>query len=275
MIAPGEVEGRWIELPDRCVFRLSGPDRVRFLNGQVSNDVAGPLHEKAIASCVCSLKGKVEALVWVSAAGDDLIIDGELKQREFLFNRLDRYLIADDCELADETDHWTLIHDFRDDAVGPESRRLSSPGRDRWLHRGRDSDPDKATISPEEWSVLQVRSGVPESGLEITGEEFPAELGLDGWAVDFHKGCYLGQEVISRIQSVGRVKRALRITIAEVYRERGTQLRNAYAESGKATRNFLALDEKKFIGFGLYSKNPDRLQPIDLQPVACSETAGT
>lgn len=269
MIAPAEVEGRWIEVPDRCVFRLSGPDSVRFLNGQVSNNVAGPLHEKAIAACICSLKGKVESLVWISTVGEDLIIDGELKQRESLFNRLDRYLIADDCELFDETGEWRLIHDFRHQAEGVESRRLSLPGRDRWLRDENFIDPDNATISPDEWSLLQIRSGVPESGLEITGDEFPAELGLDGWAVDFHKGCYLGQEVISRIQSVGRVKRALRITIAKASRKRGTELRNAYAESGKATRNFLPLEEKKFIGFGLFVKNPDNAQPIDLQPVEC------
>lgn len=269
MIEKSEVEGRWIEVPDRCVFRLSGPDRVRYLNGQISNNVAGPLHEKAIAACVCSLKGKVEALIWVSAVGKDLIIDGELAQREFLFERLDRYLIADDCELFDETENWTLIHEFGG-SEGVESRRLAVLGRDIWRREAIPNDPDKATILPEEWKLLQVRSGVPESGLEITGEEFPAELGLDRWAVDFRKGCYLGQEVISRIESVGRVKRALRITFAEASRERGAELRNEYAESGKATRKFLPLEEKKFIGFGLFRVNPENVQPVDLQEVGSS-----
>ena len=142
------------------------------------------------------------------------------------------------------------------------------PGRDLWM-RGEDAGhPDKTKIPTEEWRVLLIRSGVPESGLEITGEEFPAELGVDQWAVDFHKGCYLGQEVVSRIESVGRVKRALRITVAEASLERGTQLRNAYAESGKATRDFLPQIEKKFIGFGLFQTVPNSAQMIDLEPVA-------
>jgi len=268
MIDPSEVEDRWIEVPDRCVFRLSGPDRVRYLNGQVSNNVAGPLHEKAVPACLCSLKGKVEALVWISAVGEDLILDGELQQREFLAERLDRYLIADDCELFDETGDWTLIHHLRSNGDGVESRRLSEPGRDLWI-RGEDPGlPGSTRISQEEWGILLIRSGVPESGLEITGDEFPAELGLDQWAVDFHKGCYLGQEIVSRIESVGRVKRALRITVAEASRERGTLLRNAYAESGKATRDFLPLIEKKFIGFGLFKKAKNSQQVIDLEEVA-------
>src|SRR5690606_28867098 len=96
------VAGRWRRLEDRAVFRLVGPDRIRYLNGQVSNDVS-KLDGGSIAACLCAIKGKVEALVWIHADGEALVLDGELRQREFLRTRLERYLIADDCELEDAT----------------------------------------------------------------------------------------------------------------------------------------------------------------------------
>ncbi|MEX2578042.1 MAG: hypothetical protein WD342_03210 [Verrucomicrobiales bacterium] len=269
MIEASEVQGRWIAPEARAVFRISGPDRVRYLNGQLSNNVAGPLDRAAIPACVCSLKGKVEALVWVSALGDDLVLDGELRQRDFILERLDRYLIADDCEIVDETETLTLVHHFEESGPGVVSRRLAVPGRDRWLRDERHDLREPAEIGEEEWAVLQIRSGVPESGLEITGGEFPAELGLDTWAVDFHKGCYLGQEVVSRIHSVGKVKRVLRVIAAEGVVARDSELRNELGETGRATRQSLPWREKKSLGFGLFKRNPDSPQVAGFEPVMC------
>lgn len=203
-------EGTWTPLTERAVFRLTGPDRVRYLNGQVSNNVSKDLETEAIAACLCTLKGKVEALVWISSDGDSLIIDGELSQREQLFTRLDRYLIADDCELHDLTGEISLIHHFSATAPGITSRRSLTKGKDLWIKKD-DAPPfsEDKRITSEAFEQSQLLAKIPKAGLEITANEFPAELGLDSWAVDFHKGCYLGQEVISRIESVGRAKRSL------------------------------------------------------------------
>ena len=70
---------------------------------------------------------------------------------------------------------------------------------------------------PDELSVfsdyganrIRIANGVPKWGVELTPDTLPAEAGLDVNAIDFHKGCYIGQEVISRIKSVGRVNRKL------------------------------------------------------------------
>ncbi len=204
--------GSWIHWKDRAVFSLSGPDRVRYLNGQVTNRIDQDLTNKTIAACVCSLKGKVEALVWITELDGRILIDGELRQREFLAERLDRYLIADDCELEDVTADWRLYHRIGDlSADGRESSRLSAAGEDIWKRSTDDAPewPVESEMSSDAFQLLKIRSMLPESDAEITGNEFPSELGLDRWAVDFHKGCYLGQEVISRIESVGKTKRSL------------------------------------------------------------------
>ena len=217
--------GNWIPLETRAVFRLTGPDRVRYLNGQISNDVAQNLEANAIAACVCTLKGKVEALVWISSDGDSLIIDGELSQREELFARLDRYLIADDCELIDITGELTLIHHFDEPAPGIPSKRTLTVGKDLWIPKP-DSHPfdEKLRLNPDTFEFAQLLAKIPTAGCEITANEFPAELGIDTWAVNFHKGCYLGQEVISRIKSVGRVKRTLHLATATEFVPAGTEV---------------------------------------------------
>lgn len=232
------LDGRWIALEDRAIFRISGPDRVRFLNGQVTNDVSGPLEREAVAACLCSIKGRVEALVWVSATEDSLLLDGELGQRDFLQARLERYLIADDCEIIDETSNFLLIHHFNSGGPGISCRRLLLPGRDQFLKRSASVSFDESSrIHSMEFEQWQVLAAVPQAGLEITGGEFPAELGLDARAVNFHKGCYLGQEIISRIQSVGRVKRRLRVVCTEEPVERGDIIENSFGEKGVVTRN--------------------------------------
>jgi folate-binding protein YgfZ len=54
-----------------------------------------------------------------------------------------------------------------------------------------------------------VQRGIPAWGAELTEDTLPPEAGLDKTHIDYHKGCYIGQEVISRLKSVGHVNRAL------------------------------------------------------------------
>lgn len=246
-------EGSWIQLKDRALFRLSGPDRVRYLNGQVSNDVSGPVNRRSIAACLCSLKGKVEALVWISGLEDVLWIDGQLDQRDEIFARLDRYLIADDCELEDVTGDYSLVHHFCSGGAGVRSARCRQEGHDIFLPAGAEIPYDEEKqITGEEFLEVQLLSGIPMAPNEISGDLFPAELGLDRWAVDFHKGCYLGQEVVSRIESVGRVKRFFGLSIAGGPVREGESLRREDEITGKATRAATALEKEIYIVPGLF-----------------------
>ncbi|MDF1824882.1 MAG: hypothetical protein P1U68_09580 [Verrucomicrobiales bacterium] len=260
------LDGRWIELKDRAIFRITGPDRVRYLNGQVTNDVAGPLDERAITACVCSLKGKVEFLIWISAFGDCLFVDGQLDQRDELFERLDRYLIADDCEIEDVTGQWKLIHHFEKGLSGVHSRRTGTIGFDFFCETLPDL-PEAKRIAGEEFNEEQWRALIPASPWEITGNEFPAELGIADWTVDFHKGCYLGQEIISRIKSVGTVKRTLILVTAETKLVQDSIVRTDDGFEGRITRALKTSEEKKFYGFCLMKLSSKNALPVDLQRV--------
>lgn len=238
MIDLPPLEGRWYELADRAVFRFSGPDSVRYLNGQVSNDVAKATDSLAIPACLCTIKGKVEALVWIRRDGEGILVDGEASQRAALHARFGRYLIADDCEIEDLTDQVRLYHHFAGESPGGvASSRLAISGHDLIL--GRELPPpfgSQNEIPQSEWALWEILSRLPKAGAEIRSDEFPAELGLDDRAVDFHKGCYLGQEIISRIRSVGRVRRLLRVVEASRPLAVGEGVEASSGEKGTVTR---------------------------------------
>lgn len=261
---------RWASTEDRAVFRITGPDRVRYLNGQVTNDVSKDLTQQSIAACLCSIKGKVEALVWISATEDELILDGELSQREELLNRLDRYLIADDCDIIDETGRLKLVHHFDESQSGVSSCRVGLKGRDLWLPPEDIPSAFKSAsrISAAEYRLASIIAKVPRLGYEIDGNRFPAELGLDRWAVDFHKGCYLGQEIVSRIESAGRVKKILRLLKSEKPVEPGENIKNSLGENGKITGPFELYEPGSWIGLGLFKRHLNQYNPSDYQALA-------
>lgn len=207
-----------IDLSHRAKFRLTGADRERYLNGQVTNQVARATPEAAIEACVCNVKGRLEGVVHLTRSSDGAAfwIDAPAELRDSLFARLGRYIIADDCELEDVTEERGLIHALggTPDLPGASWRRCDRfgvPGWDLWVDR---NSVARVMALGEELSErdredLRIRHGVPAWGAELGHDTLPAEVGLDRRAVDFHKGCYVGQEIVSRVESVGRVNRVL------------------------------------------------------------------
>jgi folate-binding protein YgfZ len=213
-----QQNGGVIDLSDRAKFRLSGGDRVRYLNGQVTNDVRKAKADESVYACVTNLKGRIEGDVFIHTGsdGESLFLDAEPGLREALAMRLERYIIADDVELADVTDEWRLFHFF---GAAAEMERLSAiktkgrlggRGLDVWF-RASVSTPafDCAVVTEDEAETLRICNGVPKWPLELNSEAFPAEAGLQNLAMDYAKGCYIGQEILSRIKTTGKMPRVL------------------------------------------------------------------
>jgi tRNA-modifying protein YgfZ len=196
--------GRVVDLRERCVYELRGPDRVRYLNGQVTQNIAKVTAERTSYALVATAKGKIEAEIGVRVCGDALRLDAPGELRESLWLRLNKYLISDDCEWTDVTDEWQLLHQL---GQGSEER-FFLPGTDLWQPRGTELEP-AAVLTPDELTALCVSRQLPRWGHELSADVFPQEARLDETHVDFHKGCYLGQEIISRLRSVGQVQRQL------------------------------------------------------------------
>ncbi|HEU5312268.1 MAG TPA: hypothetical protein VFU08_00480, partial [Candidatus Udaeobacter sp.] len=102
-MTPGSETGRTIllDLSRHAKFRITGTDRLRFFNGQITNDLRKASETSAIEACILNAKGKIDAHVFVSAPGECFLVDAEPELRETLKVRLERYVIADDVQIED------------------------------------------------------------------------------------------------------------------------------------------------------------------------------
>lgn len=201
-------------LGSRTLLAVRGSDAERYLNGQITQDVRD-CGDRALPACVTDAKGKLQFFAHVFRGGDGaLLIEAPAGCREELFARLDRYLIADDAEISDESDRWTLTHVLAETppagALVRSSGRLGPDGYDVWT-------PADATFLPpagnaladDDAEALRIRHRVPAWNKELVPGLLPPEAGLDRNAISYRKGCYIGQEVLSRIKSAGKLNRRL------------------------------------------------------------------
>src|SRR5438128_7150078 len=111
MMAPSDPRsGSLFDLSPRIKLRVTGADRLRYLNGQLTNDVSKATRSSALAACVLNAKGRMEAHVFISAVKDAFWLDAEATLREKLRARLERYVIADDVQFEDASVQWSMFH---------------------------------------------------------------------------------------------------------------------------------------------------------------------
>jgi folate-binding protein YgfZ len=221
-----------LDLSDRAKYKITGQDRVRFLNGQLTNDILKLRPGSAMYACALTAKGKLCADLFVAATEEGNYLDAESVLRESLAGRLEKYIIADDVTLEDVTDEFGLFHLIDPKLAearreGPASLglpeetmafliaadRFGAAGIDLWFPVGQTGlvreKLQQLPIDPETAENFRIEQGIARWGKELSEEVIPNEAGLDQRAINYTKGCYLGQEVISRIKSVGHVNRHL------------------------------------------------------------------
>ena len=212
----------FFDLSARTKLRVTGADRIRFLNGQTTNDVRKAGAEATQESCVLNAKGHFDAHVFLSATPNDIWIDADQELRELLQTRLERYVIADDVKIEDVTDQSALFHvlagsepKISDAKFDFRSLRLGIDGWDLWVEAARAEAMKRAlaadyrAMDESEWGVLRIENGIPRWGCELTREIIPPEANLAARAIDYEKGCYIGQEVISRMKMSGQTRQRL------------------------------------------------------------------
>ena len=213
----------FFDLSGRAILRVTGADVFRFLNGQVTNDIRKATTTAAIQASILNPKGKVSAHVFISKTEDDgFLLDADPELRDELSARLDRYIIADDVQLEDVTERLGLFHfvgdvapDARDDARIVASERFGRPGWDYWCDPAaqaglRQAFEDQFDFCDEDCAeVFRIERGIPRWGRELTNEIIPVEANLETSSIDYGKGCYIGQEVISRMKMSGQTNKRL------------------------------------------------------------------
>lgn len=211
----------YFQVTDRVRFELRGPDAVRYLNGQLSIDISRLTPGKARPACLLNAKGKLCALLQVWRSNDSLVVEGPAELAENIQARLERYIIADDVELFPIPLPQPLYHLISSlpssvTELGTSFENLPLPTAPLIIPRlnlpGQDTSEVPAHL-PElrlaEIELLRILHGVPIWGRELSEDTLPQEARLEELAVDFDKGCYVGQETVSRLKSVGRVNKRL------------------------------------------------------------------
>jgi folate-binding protein YgfZ len=214
-------ENAFLDFSGRTKLRVTGNDRLRFLNGQITNDVRKAGEAVAVEACVLNAKGKVNAHIFVSAAPDCFWVDADRELRETLPARLERYVIADDVQIENVTDRLSIFHVLSRTAPNLSDcrivslRRFAQPGWDIWADAAAHDDISQqlaSTFDPLDSAtaeIMRIEEGIPRWGRELTEEIIPVEANLEKRTIDYEKGCYIGQEVISRIKMSGQTNKRL------------------------------------------------------------------
>ena len=195
---------------ETAVVRITGEDAAAFLQGQCTADLRGAALTDALW---LNRKGRVLAhtVVAKEADGSFLLLCPHLAA-DALIAVVTANVIADDVVATDETARWQRYVAWGEepalaDAKLFPTRRFGVAAWDVLIPAGSVAPGELGSLAGLESARLA--AGVPAVPADCGANEFPQECGLDAW-VSCTKGCYLGQEVMARIQSMGSLRRMLR-----------------------------------------------------------------
>ena len=300
-----------LDLSFRSRICLTGADRVRFLHGQVTNDVKKLRVGEGCYAAITTNKGKMESDLNIFGLADELLLDFEPGLTEKVSQRLEKFIVADDVQIVDVAPHYGLLS-----VQGPKAEEVvRALGLFGWGERPREPIPaevpngssaasphpfpakpfdsmkvsdvtlgeiflmnharlagsagilpagseEKSTatrrqdagapgligfdlfipnaslgaiadkliaaakqiggpVAPKQseggracgWQAFEtarIEAGIPRFGVDMDETNLPLECGIESLAVSYNKGCYIGQEVINRIHSIGHVNKELR-----------------------------------------------------------------
>ncbi|MEA2902257.1 MAG: tRNA-modifying protein YgfZ [Actinomycetota bacterium] len=204
-----------VELP-RDFVRVAGPDAMKFLQGQLSQQVDVPVGTSAW-SFLLQPQGKVVAFLRLTRSGDEeYILDTDGGWAPAVVERLNRFKLRVKAEI-EVLEGWRCLavrgpgaHEAAPDGVPADWPGW--PGVDLIGPVG-DVEPPAGVraCSVEAYEIARIEAGVPVMGRELDESTIPAEAGIVDRAASFTKGCYTGQELVARIDSRGgNVPRRLR-----------------------------------------------------------------
>lgn len=200
-------------LPDHVLIRVDGPEAGHFLQNLITTDVEELGTSAAAPGALLTPQGKIlfDFLIWRD--GDGFVLDTTEGQRDALVKRLAMYKLRSKVEVAAGSETGVTViwgDEFPEGAI--EDLRFSAAGIPVARIPGHHGDHPR-----EGYEALRVLAGVVESGHDYALEDaFPHDISLDlNKGVSFRKGCYVGQEVVSRMQHRGTARRRTVIVSAQ------------------------------------------------------------
>lgn len=247
-------------LEDLAVVSVRGKDRASWLNGLVTNDTRALESGRGVYAAAVAVKGKILTDLFVHARADELLLVMPAARVDEVLAHFDRYIVMEDVTLA-RLD--VAVLSLQGPATAALAERLGERFAADRLGRGgvdvvvpparRDevaaalralvAEGAVAAVSPEAWEAARIEAGVPAFGVDFDGSNFVQEASITPRAVSFHKGCYLGQEVVCRLEMRGHVQRMLvALSLPGDPPARGTAVTSEGHEVGAVTSAARAVD---------------------------------
>jgi tRNA-modifying protein YgfZ len=244
---PVELDGQYRALREeagylareRAALIVRGADAAEYLQGQLTNDTEAIERDEGRYAALLDRKGHLQSdMRLLHLENDEIWIDLEPGPAPGILKHLRTYSIGRDVEVEDVTERWAITS-----LIGPRSTQLSGFEGLGPEHAQRFREWDgtgvlavatdvgldlltsadqaaslaellraagAAEVSEQAAEIIRVESGRPRFGLDMGPESMPAEAGITERAVDFEKGCYIGQEPVARLHYRGKPNRTLR-----------------------------------------------------------------
>ncbi len=218
-------------LPGLRVLQLQGPGAAEFLQGYVSCDTKKLNSENPLFGAMCDIKGRVIASFYLIEIDEIPSLLTHSDTVEKVLDHLEKYLVFSKCKIVDVSNTCVILGRIQTSPMGPHPRKLHISNQPGFIRLSLDKDaqrqilicePEKAQqlwstadAHPGEhvWHLADLYSGIILPDLGSSGLHLPQSLNMTAAneAIDFNKGCYLGQEIIARVEHRGAVKRHLAI----------------------------------------------------------------
>jgi len=204
-------------LPSRAVLRIGGADAAKFLQGLITNDIGKAQGSQAIHAGLLSPQGKILFDFFVVAAGGRFLADVARDKVDELAKRLAFYRLRAEVEIDEQSSRhaaaaWGGTPAVPDGAIVYADPRLPALGHRAFLPAGMNpAELGCEEATEEDYHAFRIGKGVPEGGRDYAfGDTFPHEALFDQLnGVDFEKGCFVGQEVVSRIEHRGTARKRI------------------------------------------------------------------
>jgi folate-binding protein YgfZ len=273
-----------VDLSHIGLLRVTGRDKLSFLNGLLTNEILKMKEGTGIRSALLNTKARVLADLYLYAREDDLLVDTGDVPGASVRDILERFIITEDVQVKDVTSefvHLTLqgqqaagnVRDlfgitFAD--MNPLQHKMLGPAmivsRDRTGQSGYDmiipNDEAEAIwqglllkgVTPvgiDALEILRLEAGYPRYGVDVDENTIILEAGYKD-AISFNKGCYLGQEVVARATHIGRVNKNLVQfqTESEYVPDPKSKLHASDKEAGYVTSAAFSPGMKGVVGLG-------------------------
>jgi folate-binding protein YgfZ len=283
-----------VDRSDRVRLEIAGPDRGKFLHNLTTNEIKRMAVGRGCEAFVTSPQGKTIGYMVILAADDRVIVRADPGGAELALPHFRKYGVFDDVSIDDVSSSTFELHLFGPDAIelakraagklpedieyahiaaeiGGNAVRLvrESPAlprgltvigelaaaasvKESLLEQGRELS--IIEVDADSFDVLRIEAGTPVFGKEVTDKNLPQEFGRDDRAINFVKGCYLGQETVARIDALGHVNQVLKGLCFEPSSrppEPGSVLEHDGKRVGVITSAAFSPVRESFVGLGM------------------------